>query len=58
MATVINIMADGTICRTPEELAAYMDGKTLPPDAARLIVGFIRKGQKLAEERAKEATVT
>lgn len=50
MATIINIMADGTICRTQEELLAYMEGKTLPEDAARLIVGFVRKGEKLLRE--------
>ena len=57
MATVINYMKDGTICRTREELIAYADTHPFPPDAARLILWFIQDGQKKleAERRAKLA---
>lgn len=51
MATVINIMADGSIC---EDLSAYLDDHELPEAAKRLIANCIREGYA-AMERQKKA---
>lgn len=45
--TVVNIMADGTIC---EDLSTYLGpDHPLPELAKRLIVEFIREGHALRE---------
>jgi len=53
--TVINQMADGTICRTPEELREYGRTHPLPPLAKRLIAEFVRDGYRILAEQEKVA---
>lgn len=53
--TVIHYMADGTICRTPEELREYGRTHPLPPMAKRLIAEFIEDGYRILAEREKRA---
>lgn len=42
-----NIMADGTVCRSAEELAEYGRYAELPDIAKRLITDFIETGAAL-----------
>lgn len=47
--TIINVMADGTVCRTLDELAAYLAGKELPLVTRRLMADFVLAGCKSEE---------
>lgn len=46
--TVINIMADGTIC---DDLSTYIgEEHQLPEDTARMIIEFMREGRRILME--------
>ena len=47
---VTNIMADGSVC---EDLSTYLDTHTLPENVQRLILGFIREGRAIREQRER-----
>lgn len=48
--TVVNIMADGTICRSVEELAEYGKRAEFSDIAKRLMMDFIEAGAALSKK--------
>ena len=52
--TVTNIMADGTICRTKEELAEYGRRAEFPDLAKKLMLNFIEAGAALNKREMQE----
>lgn len=52
--TVINIMADGTVCRTKEELAEYGKKAEFSDIAKKLMLNFIEAGAALNKREAQK----
>lgn len=50
---ITNIMADGSIC---EDLSTYLETHTLPDDVLRMILGFIRDGRAIREQKERGAS--